>query len=790
MTGRWPGRGRRSQKAEASGDAQINQVAGDQHAVVIGGRAHVDRMVLVEKNQGTIELHVPELPHSVPAQLPPDLADFTGRSAELGRLRECVAAGTPGGAVLITAISGKPGVGKSSLVQHFGHELAGRFPDGQLYVDLRGAEDEVAQTTGDVLGWFLRSLGVREYDVPDRVSERAALYRSRLANRRVLVVLDNARDEAQVRPLLPGASGCLVLVTSRRWLALEGAEVLPLDLFSAEEAIELLRRIAGDGVDAEPEHAAEVVRLCGYLPLAVRIAGTLAARRSWTPARLAARLADEHKRLSRLKHGDLDVRAAFTLSYRELSGPEAHLFRLLGTLVTLEFDADLAGALLGEEREADPTDLLDALADATLIEEIASARFHIHDLIRLFARELLNQEGDAAVERARDRMLTWYGQKMNAAVQPLTRRPGQDVDDDPEQIGAALKALEWLDAEVPALLSAMELAASAQHPGFLATSMAVLHPFLQSRRAWSAMERMARAEESFAEIAGDSELLAGALEQAGQAQWQQGAFDRAVTTLSHARDVARSGGLAGYEIDIQMMLARVFSDMRDDHRFQEAMRSARALARETGDRERAVRLDSFEALVAATASDVTDYDAQYARLVQVLAEARAGGQHGLVARTLIIMGTLQHRRSKGGDAALLWQEALQIALDSEDEHTEANARENLATYYIDAGDHQRAREHCERALPIFLRIGQHEYAATMSLFLARMARDRSDWPSAAEHYALTATLFEELGEDFVFGMGNMRLNLGDALSRLGRLDEAERELRRAQEILSRFDTPL
>ena len=264
-----------------------------------------------------------------PSQLPPDIEDFTGREDALERLRVRMA-GRPGGSatVVITGAVGKAGVGKTALAVHVAHQLRPEFPDGQLYVNLRGAEAQVL-TPAEVLGRFLRALGVEGQYLPQDVDSRAGLYRSLLADRRVLVVLDNAAGEAQVRPLLPAGAGNAVLVTSRIRLAgLTAAEVIDLEVLSPEQAVELLGKIVGAGrIAAEPGAASQLAALCGYLPLALRIVGArLAAKSHWRAQRLADRLGAHHRRLDELAVGDLEVRASFALSYQAVGEAERRAF--------------------------------------------------------------------------------------------------------------------------------------------------------------------------------------------------------------------------------------------------------------------------------------------------------------------------------------------------------------------------------------------------------------------------------------------------------------------------------
>jgi transcriptional regulator with XRE-family HTH domain len=277
---------------------------------------------------------------AAPSQLPPDIADFTGREGALERLRARISGG-PGEstAVVITGVVGKAGVGKTALAVHAAHQLRPTFPDGQLYMNLRGVEAQALEP-GEVLGEILRALGVEGHCLPQDMDSRARWYRSLLADRRVLVVLDNAAGEAQVRPLLPAGAGNAVLVTSRARLAgLTLSEVIDLGVLPPRQAVELLGKIVGAcRIAAEPEAASQIAALCGYLPLALRIVGArLAAKPHWRAQRLADRLAAHHRRLDELTVGDLEVRASFALSYQGVGEMERRAFRLLGLLEMPDF---------------------------------------------------------------------------------------------------------------------------------------------------------------------------------------------------------------------------------------------------------------------------------------------------------------------------------------------------------------------------------------------------------------------------------------------------------------------
>ncbi|MFF8416322.1 MULTISPECIES: BTAD domain-containing putative transcriptional regulator [unclassified Streptomyces] len=413
-----------------------------------------------------------------PAQLPATVPDFTGRASFVRELGDRLAT-AEGSVMAVSALAGIGGVGKTTLAVHVAHQARQHFPDGQLYVDLQGAGARAAEPE-TVLGAFLRALGTADSAIPDSLDERAALYRSTLDGRRILVLLDNAHDAAQIRPLLPGTAGCAAVVTSRvRMVDLAGAHLVDLDVMSPEEALQLFTRIVGEErINSEREAALDVVAACGFLPLAIRIAASrLAARRTWTVSVLAAKLADERRRLDELQAGDLAVKATFELGYGQLEPAQARAFRLLGLADGPDISLAAAAALLNLD-EHDAEDLLEALVDTSLVESAAPGRYRYHDLVRLYARSCAERGEEPLEEResALSRLLDFY--LATAAGVYALERPGDRLVDHLEPTGHAglsftdrHTALDWLYAEAGTLLACVR---QSSRPGTLRRAVDVL----------------------------------------------------------------------------------------------------------------------------------------------------------------------------------------------------------------------------------------------------------------------------------------------------------------------------
>jgi DNA-binding SARP family transcriptional activator len=411
----------------------------------------------------------------VPFQLPADISDFTGRLDWIEEVEKLLAAGTDRHAPRVVVLVGKPGVGKSALAVHVAHRMAERyFPDGQLYSDL-GETRTPPATAFDVLGRFLRALNIPGSFIPDSLEERAEMYRQCLARKSTLIVLDHAHSEPQVLPLLPGSSTCAVIVTSRaRLTGLPAARVLEIDVFEMDQAIEMLAAAIGaERVNAEPAAAEALIRLVGALPLALRIvAARLAARERWSLAWMLERLSDERRRLDELTHGGMMVRTSFALTHDGLAPDARRLLRLLGVLDGLSFPTWVAAALLDLDLHR-AADLLETLVDAQLLEIAAvdingSPRYKFHDLIRIFAREQLEEyEGH---EERRAAVLRVAGGWLALAGEAHSRIYGGDFtvlhgtaprwNPPRSYVERLLKdPLMWLEAECSNLCSAVTLAA-------------------------------------------------------------------------------------------------------------------------------------------------------------------------------------------------------------------------------------------------------------------------------------------------------------------------------------------
>jgi DNA-binding SARP family transcriptional activator len=501
-------------------DAETYAAPASGRAAIAGSRAEPPGSIaigtLAEPAAAVAEAGAPEMDAGSssgiprPTQLPADIGDFTGRETHVAHLCALLVGGDDTGstgAVRIAVVNGAGGLGKTTLAVHAAHRVRAEFPDGQLYVDLLGASAQSAEP-GEVLARFLRDLGVEGDKVPGRDDERAALYRTRLTGRRVLILLDNAQDAAQVRSLLPGSSSCAVLVTTRnRTPDLVSTRFVDLNVLEDTEALALFSRIVGEERSAaEPDAVAEVLVACAGLPLAIRIcAARLAARRQWRIATLAGRLRNEHRRLDELSIGDLAVRASFQVSYGSLRRPAggvdpARLFRLLGLWQGLWIGRAAAAALVGAPGD-DIADALETLVDANLLESSAPDWYRFHDLLRVYATERAQaEEPEAARDEAVGRLLRWYLHTAEAAadtVSPHRYQVARESAAETEGTGTldfsgVDEALAWCDDERANLTAAARQAAAAGLHDIAWRLPPTLFPVFNRRSNWAECVTMHR----------------------------------------------------------------------------------------------------------------------------------------------------------------------------------------------------------------------------------------------------------------------------------------------------------
>ena len=516
-----------------------------------------------QEHVGTLTV-LPVRPWPVPRQLPAAPAQFIDRAAEQARLDELIGqSAEPAGEAQVRAVVGSPGVGKSALATVWAHRAAGHFPDGQLYVNLKGFGPAARPVLpAQAVRGFLQALGVPSAEIPETPDAQAALYRSVLAGKRVLVVLDNARDADQVRPLLPGSSRCAVLITSRVRLdglvATVGARILTLDVMSEAESRELIvRRLGAARAQAEPEAMADLARLCAGLPLGLAIvAARAAARPGFRLAALSAELAGgDGRRLDALETADTtsSVREVFSWSYRQLSRPAARVFRLLGLHpgpdITVAAAASLGGTGRPQARR-----VLAELAGAHLLTEHVPGRFTGHDLLRAYAAELAAEaEAEADRDLARRRLGDHYLHTAAAAGRRLCpARPPLGLGDPqpgavPEKFASYAEALAWFSAEHQVLLAVAD-AAAATHGDARAWQLpALLTDYLNREGHWHDLAALGRAALAAAEQAGDGLGRAHAHASIGVANLRVGCYRTARSHLLRASSLFREEGATAWQ---------------------------------------------------------------------------------------------------------------------------------------------------------------------------------------------------------------------------------------------------
>ncbi|MER7585336.1 BTAD domain-containing putative transcriptional regulator [Kitasatospora sp. NPDC097691] len=668
--------------------------------------------------------HGSRAPLPTPAQLPADTTDLVGRTAVVGRMCE-VLTGAGRGAPAVLAVAGMGGVGKSVLAVHVAHRTRRWFPDGQLHADLRGVDQEPADPS-IVLAEFLIALGNPAEAVPDGLEARAALYRSSLDGRRVLVLLDNARDAAQLRHLLPGSAGCAVIATSRpRLFGLPTDAEVDLDVFTPVEALELLGRLVGpERLNRGHEAALDLVTACGFLPLAVRILATrLASRRSWSLESLTRRLADERRRIAELRVGDLAVEAVFELGYRQLTPAQARAFRLVALADGPDVGVAAAAVLLDAD-EPETEELLESLVDAAMLQSPAAGRYRYHDLLRVFARQRARCElpGEAAAARSR-----WLDFLLATACTAFQRAvPGDPVSG---MLGPARSAGEpladvraaraWAVAEFEGVVAAAEESARGEH-GDRAVSEATdlliaLTPFGWEVRQ-ELLARGARAVLAAAGRVDDARTLGRARFLNGNLALQSSRLAEAET---HAREAGRLGRIAGDTAILRQALNDLGMVAQFQHRYDEAVvcfDEAITLAHELGHRSGATATTLNAALARVRSGRV---DEAVEACGRVLAEPDSRSDPASAGYAHYVLGVALHRLGRHDEAVARYGECIDLSRRAGLRGREARARYQLADTLRTVGRAREAVDQADRALRLCLETGSRRDEGQALLALSR-----------------------------------------------------------------------
>ncbi len=652
---------------------------------------------------------------AVPRQLPAAAAHFVGRAAELKALDELLEQADDQGetAVVISAIEGTAGIGKTALALRWAHEAAGWFRDGQLYINLRGFDPSASPVPATtVVRRFLDAFAVPPERIPADVDAQADLYRSLVAGKRMLIVLDNARDPEQVRPLLPGAAGCLILITSRNRLAdlvaVEGAVPLTVGLFSTGEARELMaRRLGAESAAREPASLTEIVNLCGRLPLALNIAASWAATHQTTnqedPLKhLAAELRDAHQGLELLSagRGSANLRAVFSWSYDTLTEPAARMFRRLGLHPGPDFSIAAAASLAAvgpdQARRA-----VGELMAVHLLNEQTSGRYAMHDLLRAYAAEQAGLDDERAA--ATNRMLDHYLHTARAAARLLfPARDPVEVGEPapgaaPEAIADERHALAWFDAEHVVLLAATVLAADAGFDQLAWQLPTCVAPYLERRGHWHDYATAQRIALAAAERTGDLAAQGNAHCLLARAHGRLGSYAEANEHLQRALVLYRALDDHTGQAHTHHSLGWVCGQQG---RYQDALDHAlhalalyRAAGHRTGEARTLNTVGWYGSLLGL-------HQPALIYCQQALELHRELGNHDGEADAWDSLGHAHHHLGQHPEAVACYQHALDLFTTLGDQHQQADTLTRLGDVYCAAGDSEAARDAWSQALGI------------------------------------------------------------------------------------------
>ena len=628
---------------------------------------------------------------AVPAELPPEAADFTGRRQELRHLKRCHRRRRKS---TVTLVYGPPGIGKSALVCRAAHRLSRHYPDGQLYVDLRGADAEPARPE-EVLARFLRALGVPTTDTTGDLVELSAVFRTVTRRRRLLVVLDNAANAAQVRALLPTGGGCATLVTSRAYVEIGATDPLRLDVLPDTEAVALFARTWRHAESRRNDAAmVDVVRLCGGLPLALRIAASrLRLRPDWSVADFAARIGDQHRRLDELRLDDLAVRASFDLTYQQLAEPVARTFRAFGCYGGPAIAYETL-ALMIDVQPAEAARRLDVLCEAMLLQPAGASRYSGHDLLRIYAWELAHRpEHDAERITAVQRLASWY---QTQAEHWSAQRIGYET---PHPAG-----LDWFDGEWHGLVSAMEASAALGNHEVVWRTVEALNTTFRFRALWTPLRRLTELAVDAAAADGQPAALGTASRHLSHVLRHTGSTDEAIKLLQHAVELFEQADNPTEHVETLKNLGELYN----------------ILGRHT---------ESMNA---------------FTRAVELAVDC---GELGQAASSLVQLGALYIRKGELDEALALFEAGEQMF-----QHIDDRSGLTWVQYYI-AGAYGllgRYEEACERLRSGLKDVTVREELSGQAWFLRALGRTASlqgDWPVAVEAFKQEVTVVRRMKVD-------------------------------------------
>jgi DNA-binding SARP family transcriptional activator/Tfp pilus assembly protein PilF len=714
----------------------------------------------------------------VPQELPAGVRHFAGRAGELATLTGLLdeTPQTPG-MVVISAIGGTAGVGKTALAVHWAHQVAGQFPDGQLYVNLRGYDPDRPMAATDALAGFLRALGLPGLDIPAEPAERAAAYRSLLTGRRILVILDNAASAEQVRPLLPGAPGCTAVVTSRDALAglvaRDGAARLDLDLLPPADAAALLRDLIGARAEAEPGAVADLVALCSRLPLALRVAAEMAAARPADRlADLAGELADQQQRLALLDAGGdprTAVSAVFSWSCRYLDPGAARAFRLLGLHPGPGFEPYAVAALtrtgLQQARQA-----LDGLARAHLIQVTGPGRYGMHDLLRAYARSLADaRETEEQQRAALTGLFDHYLHAVGIATKTLhpagsPHRPEVPATPSPAPALTNLAAAQaWLETELANLVAVTAHTAGHGWPTHTTRLAVFLFYYLDNGSRLSEAAIIHGYACAAARQAADPAAEAVALNHLAGVHWQQSRYQQATDYMRQALALFRQAGDLPGE-------GRALGNLGILHFSQGHYQDAIPLQEEALSLHRAIGERVSEAHALCNLGAVEEMLGRYQQAVrhheQSLAVSRQIGAQDIAGIALVNLGAVALRQGRYREAAGYLDQALALFREISYRSGEAEALARIGDVCLRQGRSQEAAGYLRRSLELHRAIGDRSGQADALNSLGAVTLAAGDPADARDQHATALSLASHIRDSYQLarahrGLGHVRHAAGD-----------------------------